>query len=81
MKLRLTVRARDNYLSLPRNLRKLADKQFSLLIRNLRYPSLHAKKYDESSGEWQARVNGNYRFYFYIVNDTYLVASITKHPK
>ena len=31
------------------------------------HPSLHAKKYDESTGLWQARANQSWRFYFTIV--------------
>lgn len=39
-------------------------KQLSFLLHNIRHPSLHAKKYDEQLGIWQARVDRNYRFYF-----------------
>ena len=35
----------------------------ALLADNLQHPSLHAKKYDESTGLWQARVNRSWRFY------------------
>ena len=32
-------------------------KQSALLVENIRHPSLRAKKYDQSLGLWQARVN------------------------
>jgi mRNA-degrading endonuclease RelE of RelBE toxin-antitoxin system len=32
------------------------EKQAVYLITNIRHPSLHAKKYEESTGTWQARV-------------------------
>ena len=76
---------------LPRALKALADasepvrraflKQVGLLAENLAHPSLHAKKYDESKDLWQARVNKDWRFYFHIVGDTYLIRDIIPHPK
>ena len=36
--------------------RKAFFKQVGLLVQNLHHPSLHAKKYDESNDQWQARV-------------------------
>jgi plasmid maintenance system killer protein len=50
-------------------------------VRNLRHPSLRAKKYDEASDIWQARVNGGWRLYFTIVGDTYYLIDIMPHPK
>jgi len=40
-------------------------KQVAYLLHSLRHPSLHAKKYDKKRGMWQARVDRNYRFYFF----------------
>lgn len=81
MKLRFTSRAREDYRTLPEKLQRITDKQIDHLVDNLRHPSLHAKKYDESGDRWQARVNRDYRFYFHIIGDTYLIIAITKHPK
>lgn len=76
---------------LPRALKALRDapppvqkaffKQVRLLERDLRHPSLHAKKYDEGLDSWQARVNKDWRFYFNIVDDTYVIRDIISHPK
>jgi mRNA interferase RelE/StbE len=57
------------------------DKQVTLLLENLHHPSLRAKKYDESAGLWQARVNDDWRFYFTIEGDTYVMHEIKRHPK
>ena len=46
-----------------------------------RHPALHAKKYDESRDLWQARVNRDWRFYFVIASDTYVITDIIPHPK
>ncbi len=57
------------------------DKQLGFLLANLRHPSLRTKKYDEAQDIWQARVDDDYRFYFKIEGDTYLLLSIIPHPK
>jgi len=71
----------DMYNLAPSNIRKSMDKQIRLLTSNLQHPSLHAKKYNETTGLWQARVNKDWRFYFTIEGDTYLLHSIIPHPK
>jgi plasmid maintenance system killer protein len=52
-----------------------------LLLEDLHHSSLRAKKYDEGNNLWQARVNRDWRFYFIIEDDTYIVTSIIPHPK
>jgi hypothetical protein len=56
-------------------------KQVKLLSDNLRHPSLRAKKYDEARGVWQGRVNRDWRFYFVINDDTYVILDVMPHPK
>ena len=56
-------------------------KQINFLVRSLNHPSLHAKKYDEGEGRWQARINQDWRFYFKIDGDTYRIAGLKPHPK
>jgi len=56
-------------------------KQLNFLLKNLRHPSLHAKKYDETKGVWQARVNKCVRFYFQIEGETYILLEIERHSK
>jgi mRNA-degrading endonuclease RelE of RelBE toxin-antitoxin system len=65
----------------PAEVRKAFLKQIAFLENDLRHPSLKAKKYDESKGRWQARVNRDWRFYFNIVGDTYVIRDIVPHPK
>jgi plasmid maintenance system killer protein len=61
--------------------RKAFFKEVVYLEKDLRHPSLHAKKYDESKDRWQARVNRDWRFYFNIVGDTYIIRDVVPHPK
>lgn len=56
-------------------------KQVRFLEQNLHHPSLRAKKYDEGKDIWQARVNNDWRFYFRIVDDTYQIIHVRRHPK
>jgi plasmid maintenance system killer protein len=56
-------------------------KQLNFLARNLQHPSLHAKKYDEAKDRWQARVNDDWRFYFTIEDDAYVIHDVVPHPK
>ncbi len=59
-----------SYKKAPSKIQQAFDKQSLLLLQNLRHPSLHAKKYDESCDLWQARVIGDWRFYFRIERST-----------
>ncbi len=51
MKVIFETRAIRHYDSLSFEMQKAADKQFRMLRGNIRHPSLHAKKYNESTGE------------------------------
>jgi plasmid maintenance system killer protein len=81
MKLVRTTHFERNYAKAPERIQRAFDKQSLLLLQNLHHPSLHAKKYDERQGLWQARVNKDWRFYFLFQNDGYLIVSIISHPK
>jgi mRNA interferase RelE/StbE len=69
------------YNKAPKRIQKAFDTRVTLLLENLHHPSLRAKKYDEARGLWQARVTDDWRFYFKIVIDTYLMEEIKRHPK
>lgn len=76
-----TKRFLDSYASAPLGIQKAIDRRIGLLIQNLRHPSLRAKKYDEASDIWQARVNQGWRFYFRIEGDAYHLLDVIPHPK
>jgi len=81
MDIRLTPKALESYYEAPQDVQKAFDKQIKFLGSYLRYPSLRAKKYDESEGIWQARINDNWRFYFQIRDSVYIILKLKKHPK
>jgi hypothetical protein len=57
MKIEYSPGVTDALETAPAAVQKAFFKQVKLLERNLRHPSLHAKKYDEANDRWQARVN------------------------
>ena len=65
----------------PPHVRRAFHKQLRFLAAKLQYPSLHAKKYDESRDLWQARVNKSWRFFFTIEDDFYRIEDVAPHPK
>lgn len=81
MKARTTQKFDELYADAPRDIQRAFDRKLVLLLQNLRHPSLRAKKYDEARDIWQARVTGAWRFHFSIEEDTYVLHSITPHPK
>ena len=81
MKRLLTPSVVRDYAEAPASVRKALDKQTELLLENLHHPSLRAKKYDGTRDIWQARVNGSWRFYFTIKDDTYIITRLIPHPK
>jgi mRNA-degrading endonuclease RelE of RelBE toxin-antitoxin system len=79
MKLLFTARAEFDYDRLSSRLKAQADKQLDLLAQDLRYPSLHAQKYDERRDIWQARISRDYRVFFRIGRDSYVLLAPQKH--
>jgi hypothetical protein len=81
MRVVLAKRARRALEAAPASVRNAFYKQASFLGVNRQHPSLRAKKFDEASDIWQGRVNRDWRFYFRIQGDVYLVTEIIPHPK
>lgn len=81
MKVVLSDRAALAMADAPLSVRKAFLKQLAFLERDLHHPSLRAKKYDESRDIWQARVSRDWRFYFTIADDAYVVHDVIPHPK
>lgn len=81
MRIRLSETAIKQYNQLSPVLQKKTDKQFNNLLTDVRHPSLHAKKYKGQKDLWQARIDKDWRFYFFIVDPTYIIVSVIKHPK
>ena len=70
-----------SYAGAPPAIKRAFLKQTAFLVENPRHPSLRTKKYDEAQGVWQARVNRDWRFYFCIEGDAYVLIDIKRHSK
>lgn len=81
MRLYYTDRFLKDYATAPLTIQRAFDRKARFLIANLLHPSLHAKKYNEAEGVWQAWITDNWRFYFKIKDDTYHLLRIIPHPK
>lgn len=81
MKLAYTERFKRSYEDAPEGVRRAFDRRAAFLRADLRHPSLRAKKYDQSRGIWQARVNRDCSFYFTIDDDVIYLLEIMPHPK
>lgn len=79
MQIRTTRRFDRSYAKAPPAIKRAFLKQVAFLLEDIRHPSLRAKKYDEE--HWQARVTRDWRFYFRIEGDTYILLDIMAHPK
>ena len=76
-----TPRFARSYRKFSSSVQEKFDKQLAFLLNDLTHPSLHAKKFDEVTGIWQARVDRNVRFYFLINKDIYILLDIKTHAK
>lgn len=65
----------------PPVVQKAFGKQVELLLRDLRHPSLRAKKLSGAAGLWQARVNRDWRIFFTVSGSECRLHAITPHPK
>jgi hypothetical protein len=78
----ITTRHFDRaYAKAPAAIKRAFLKQVEFLLADLRHSSLRAKKYDEAGDIWQARVTRDWRFYFRIEGETYILLDIMAHPK
>lgn len=81
MNINYTGRFLKSYRQAPVPIQQKFIKQAQFLETDLRYPSLHAKKYDETLDIWQARVDRDWRFYFQIRSGQIFLIDIMSHPK
>lgn len=73
---------RRDFKQLPREIQDRTEKQFTLLLKNPRHPSLQTKK---MKGKWgrmgvyEARVTQGYRFTFQLKDNFYFLRRIGPH--
>lgn len=69
------------YSKLPPSIRNKFDKQIKYLLRDLRHPSVRAKKKQGEKDVWEGRVDRFYRFTFAISGDVATLRTIGPHDE
>lgn len=85
MEIRYAASFGRDYGKLPKKIRMLLVKKFTLLLNSMRHPSLRVRKMRGHDGIWEARVTRGYRFTFQKESYGYLLRrtgphDILKHP-
>ncbi|MEW6104275.1 MAG: hypothetical protein AB1630_10780 [bacterium] len=81
MRLRIPEPFKDDYKVLPKEIKKVADKQIGFLATNLKHPSLQVHKIKGTKDKWEAYVTVKYRMTFQIENDIIILRKIGIHDK
>lgn len=81
MKLIVTARFKVAYKTLPIDTQKKANKAIKLLSENPRYPSLHLKKIQGTSGIWEVRVDRSCCMTLEVHSDFYVLRNLGKHDE
>jgi len=79
MQLILTTHFKRDYKKLPSSIQKRIDEKLKLLVRNLSHPSLRVKRVQKYKGVFEASITRNYRFFFQITTEGYILLRIGKH--
>ncbi len=79
MEIQTTKPFDKNWDTLPQGIKRRAKKQFDLLIKNPKHPSLRLKKMQGYSETWEGSITRKYRFTFQIEGDTYILRKVGKH--
>lgn len=79
MKIIFVQEAERAFLKLPASIQKKVKKQFLLLDQYFFYPSLHTKKMTGLPGEWEIRIDRQYRACFRKDGDTITVDALGPH--
>ena len=76
-----TKKFTKSYRKLPPSIQKKFDKQIKFLLKDLRYPSIQAKKEEGFENVWEGRVDRHYRFSFTIESDTIILLRVGPHDE
>lgn len=63
------------------SLRRKVDKQIRFLLKDLRHPSIRAKKMQGLEDRWEGRVDRSYRLTFIIRNDIITLLTVGPHDE
>ncbi|MDI6731338.1 MAG: hypothetical protein QME05_01990 [Candidatus Margulisbacteria bacterium] len=84
MKFYYSEKFKKLFRKLPGTIKNRFEKQFKLMEKDIRHPSLHVKKMQGNADIWEARINEQYRFTFITFNwqsETVIFRVIGKHDE
>ena len=67
------------YKKLPQSIKKKFKRQLELLTKDIRHPSLKARKMVGTENVWEARIDYHYRMTFQFENDDIVLRAIGTH--
>ncbi len=81
MKMKAYNTFKRHYRKLPSSIQKKVDKTLTLLVKDIRYPSLHVKKIKGRDDIWEARIDLHYRLTFEIQDETIFLRVVGNHDE
>jgi len=79
MQLIQTTYFERDYKRLPPTIQKRTDEKLKLLLQNLSHPSLRVRRVQKYKGVFEGSVTKNYRFFFQITTEGYILLRVDKH--
>jgi mRNA interferase RelE/StbE len=79
MNIHLAESFNKDYQQLPAGVQQVFDRKLSILVQNIRHPSLRIKKMKGFENRWEGSINMFYRFTFEIHDDYILLRRIGPH--
>jgi hypothetical protein len=79
MRHRFTPRFQCAYAAAPPEVRKAFDKRLGQLLEDFRHSALQTHPVPGRPGYYQGRATLQWRFYYYIEDDTYVLTDLFKH--
>jgi len=79
MQLIQTTHFERDYKRLPPTIQKRTDEKLKLLVQNLSHPSLRVRRVQKYKGVFEGSITKDYRFFFQIATEGYILLRIGKH--
>lgn len=70
-----------DYKKLPQHIQRNVDRKLELLLQDMRYPSLRAKKVKGYEDVWEGSITTNYRFFFRVERGKYVLLRVGTHDE
>jgi len=79
MQLIQTTHLERDYQKLPASIQKRTDEKLKLLVQNVSHPSLRVKRVQKYKGVFEGSITRDYRFFFQITTEGYILLRAGKH--